>query len=67
MSNTRNLVLDESIYNENSNELDPEIDYTSDLGIYSYMSDYTRMDRNVHTNLMNLRMMKQKYNCVHII
>ena len=50
MLNTHDFVLDESIYEENSDQLDSKTDY---------------MDKNVPMNLMNLPMMNQKYNYVY--
>ena len=51
MSNTHDFVLNESIYFENSHSFNSEIDY---------------MDKNVPTNVMNIPMMEQKYNFVHV-
>ena len=51
MSNTRHFVLDESIYDDNFDKFNSKIDY---------------MDKNVLTNVMNLLMMKKKYNFAHI-
>ena len=51
MSNTHDFVLNESIYDENSDQLNSKTDY---------------MDKNVLANLMNHPLIKQKYNFVHI-
>ena len=47
ITNSRDLVLDESIRGENHNQFNSKIDY---------------MSKNVLMNLMNLLMMNQKYN-----